>query len=50
MGNLSIIQKRLVNAYAILVLGNKEPDVPLELQEHVSIRVAEIVLEKTKLV
>lgn len=46
MDNLTLVQKRLVNAYAVLVLANREPNVPSELQEFVDIRVAEIEIEK----
>ena len=46
MENLTLVQKRLVNAYAVLVLGNRKPDIPVELQEYVDIRVAEIEIEK----
>ena len=46
MDNLTLVQQRLVNAYAILVLANRNPDIPIELQEYVDIRVAEIEIEK----
>lgn len=46
MDSLTLIQKRLVNAYAVLVLANREPNIPVELQEYVDIRVAEIEIEK----
>lgn len=46
MDNLTLVQKRLVNAYAVLVLANRNPDIPEELQEYVDIRVAEIETEK----
>lgn len=46
MENLTLVQKRLVNAYAVLVLANREPNIPSELQEYVDIRVAEIEIEK----
>ena len=46
MENLTLVQKRLVNAYAILVLANREPNIPEELQKYVDIRVAEIEIEK----
>lgn len=46
MENLTLVQKRLVNAYAVLVLGNRNPVIPTELQEYVDIRVAEIEIEK----
>lgn len=46
MNNLTKVQQRLVNAYAVLVLANREPDIPSELQEYVDIRVAEIEVEK----
>lgn len=46
MNNLTLVQKRLVNAYAVLVLANREPTIPTELQAYVDIRVAEIEIEK----
>lgn len=46
MENLTLVQKRLVNAYAVLVLANRNPVIPSELQEYVNIRVAEIEIEK----
>ena len=46
MKNLTLVQKRLVNAYAVLVLANKEPKIPTELQKYVDIRVAEIEIKK----
>lgn len=46
MENLTKVQQRLVNAYAVLVLANRNPDIPEELQEYVDIRVAEIEIEK----
>ena len=46
MESLTLIQKRLVNAYAVLVLAKRNPSIPNELQEHVDIRVAEIEIEK----
>lgn len=49
MEGLSELKKRLVNAYAILVLADRNPDVPDELREHVQIRVAEIEIEKLSL-
>ena len=46
MDNLTLVQKRLVNAYAVLVLANRNPVIPSELQNYVDIRVAEIEIEK----
>jgi hypothetical protein len=46
MSGLTLVQKRLVNAYAVLVLANREPKIPVELQQYVEIRVAEIEIEK----
>lgn len=46
MENLTKVQQRLVNAYAVLVLAGREPNIPAELQEYVDIRVAEIEIEK----
>jgi hypothetical protein len=46
MENLTKVQQRLVNAYAVLVLANRNPDIPEELQKYVDIRVAEIEIEK----
>lgn len=46
MDDLTKVQQRLVNAYAVLVLANREPEIPVELQEYVDIRVAEIEIEK----
>jgi hypothetical protein len=46
MSELTLVQKRLVNAYAVLVLANRNPVIPTELQEYVNIRVAEIEIEK----
>ncbi len=46
MENLTLVQKRLVNAYAVLVLAGREINNPEELQEFVDIRVAEIEIEK----
>lgn len=43
---LTKVQQRLVNAYAVLVLANRNPVIPVELQECVDIRVAEIEIEK----
>lgn len=46
MENLTVVQKRLVNAYAVLVLAERNPVIPVELQEYVDVRVAEIEIEK----
>lgn len=46
MSTLTRIQQRLVNAYAVLVLANRNPVIPVELQEHVDVRVASIEIEK----
>lgn len=43
---LTRVQKRLVNAYAVLVLAKRNPDIPEELKEHVEVRIAEIEVEK----
>lgn len=48
MEGLTLVQKRLVNAYVVLVLAEREPNIPTELQEYVDIRVAEIEIEKLK--
>ena len=46
MNELTLVQKRLVNAYAVLVLANRNPIIPTELKAYVDIRVAEIEIEK----
>lgn len=46
MENLTLVQKRLINAYAVLVLANRNPNIPEDLREYVNIRVAEIEIEK----
>lgn len=46
MENLTLVQKRLVNAYAVLVLASRELSIPNELKQYVDIRVAEIEIEK----
>lgn len=46
MNELTKVQKRLVNAYATLVLAERNPEIPVDLQEYVNIRVAEIEIEK----
>lgn len=46
--NLTTVQRRLVNAYATLILAEKMiyDQISLELRHHVEIRVAEIEVEK----
>lgn len=46
MNELTLVQKRLVNAYAVLVLADRNPVIPTNLQEHVDVSVAEIEIEK----
>lgn len=46
MDNLTLVQKKLVNAYAVLVLAELNPYIPKDLQQYVDIRVAEIEVEK----
>lgn len=45
MEDLSKVQKILVNAYATLVMAERNPVIPSELQEYVDIRVAERQIE-----
>lgn len=45
MDSLTVVQKILVNAYATLVLADRNPVIPDSLQEYVNIRVAERQIE-----
>lgn len=45
---MTAVQVRLVNAYAVLVMGGRKTldDVPSELREVVEMRIAEVEIEK----